>query len=94
MGAWLREKNAHVAVWQKSTQNVCGRTCAYETHEAHGGHANRIRSGSRSIQLGYAQVGTEHQSLDQQLDALTAVGMDSKRVGALPKHPRPGLWSC
>ena len=31
-------------------------------------------------QLGYARVGTGHQSLDQQVDALTAEGVDAARV--------------
>lgn len=49
------------------------------------------------VQLGYARVSTGHQSLNQQLDALTAAGVDADRVysdklsGTSTREQRPGL---
>jgi DNA invertase Pin-like site-specific DNA recombinase len=50
-------------------------------------------------QLGYARVSTEHQSLDQQVDASAAAGVESNRVysdklsGMSTREQRPGLAS-
>src|ERR1700756_3309448 len=59
--------------------------------------ALRTAPAATGTQLGYARVSTGHQSLDQQVDALTAVGVDQARVytdklsGTSTREQRSGL---
>ncbi|WP_111511876.1 recombinase family protein [Mycobacterium kyogaense] len=52
---------------------------------------------STGTQLGYARVSTGHQSLDQQIDALTSEGVAAERIyrdklsGTSSREKRPGL---
>src|SRR5271163_1829497 len=61
--------------------------------------ATIIAPAATGTQLGYARVSTGHQSLDQQVDALTAAGVDANRVysdklsGTSTREQRPGLAS-
>ena len=63
----------------------------------HNRRMSAITTTATGVQLGYARVSTGHQSLDQQLDALTAAGVSSDRVytdklsGTSTREQRPGL---
>src|ERR1700716_2497656 len=56
-----------------------------------------VAPATTGTQLGYAQVSTGHPSLDQQVDALTAAGVEPNRIyrdklsGPSTREQRPGL---
>lgn len=93
----MRYKDCQLTVSQKMTQNQRRVWTCSETFETPLCIATTTAPAATGIQLGYARVSTGHQSLDQQVDALTAAGVDGARVysdkltGTSTREQRPGL---
>lgn len=93
---WVRlsDRNCQFDMSQKMVQNRCLILTWSEIFETLKRMAAPAVTGA---QLGYARVSTGHQSLDQQVDALTVAGVDTTRIysdklsGTSTREQRPGL---